>query len=776
MRRAIVLALASIASVASAAAAAPEASGGRAPLFDLGSGGRPELAGRPGNVAFRTAAGWFRATRVIEGAGTSEVLLATNDPAGRRMRLAYVPYDNRRLLYFVRVRVAGDRTGVSGIRIGFGAQPEERYLGFGERSNAVDQTGNEVENYVAEGPFEDDERALIPSFVPPWAFRPRPDATYFPIPWLLSSRGHGVLVDNPQRSVFRLRRRAWSVEVDTSRRLELRIFAGPRPADALRRFTRFTGRQPRPPSPAVLGPWYQPRDDERQILARLQDEDVPLSLAQTYTHYLPCAEQTGRRDEERARVRHLHRRGLAVTTYFNPMICTSHPDYARGLADGEITPETYRYSTLESFEVGQFRFLPGQTLFRRLLGEARADGHDGWMEDFGEYTPPALKVPDGTTLHNVYPTRYHCAARDAARRAIRYVRSGWTGTARCAPVVWGGDPTVDWGFDGLHSVVTNGLSMGLSGVSTWGSDIGGFFALFENRLTPELLVRWIQAGAVSGVMRTQANGIRVPDSPRPQIWDPEVQPLWRRYAKLRTQLYPYLAAADASYRRSGLPIMRHLVLAYPRDRRALAAEDEFLFGPDLLAAPVLEPGATRRSLYLPRGLWVDLWRAAAYTERDGGLELGRARMLRGPRRVTLPAPLAELPLLARAGTLLALLDPGVDTLAPYGDRAPVTSLGESEGRRVLLAFPRGRSSARLEDGGRLHSREARRAWTLTVDSRRTRRWSVQASLATLERPFRPCRVSAVGGRLAGWSYDRRTRVLRATLTTRRGRLLVRGCP
>ena len=83
------------------------------------------------------------------------------------------------------------------------------------------------------------------------------------------------------------------------------------------------------------------------------------------------------------------------------------------------------------------------------------------------------------------------------RGLARFVRSGWTGSARCSPIVWGGDPTVGYGFDGLRSVVTNGLTMGLSGVSTWGSDIGGFFALFGNRLDPELLVRWIEVGAVS---------------------------------------------------------------------------------------------------------------------------------------------------------------------------------------------------------------------------------------------------------------------------------------
>jgi alpha-glucosidase (family GH31 glycosyl hydrolase) len=324
-------------------------------------------------------------------------------------------------------------------------------------------------------------------------------------------------------------------------------------------------------------------------------------------------------------------------------------------------------------------------------------------------------------------------------------------------------------------VVTNGLTMGLSGVSTWGSDIGGFFALFENRLTTELLVRWIEVGAVSGVMRTQANGIRIPDSPRPQVWDPEIVDHWRRWAKLRTQLYPYLAAADRSYRRTGLPIMRHLALAYPRDRRAVSSDDQFLFGPDLLAAPVLSEGATQRRVYLPRGRWFDLWRSARYRTEDGGLSMGRARVLRGARTVTVPAPLEELPLLARAGALLPLLPPDVDTLAAYGDRAPAVSLSERAGERVLLAFPRGRSSARLEDGGELRSRELKGRWELSIASKRSRRWTIEASLGTLRRPLRACRVSARGGRVGDWRFDRDEQVLRATFTARRGTLVVRGC-
>ncbi len=219
--------------------------------------------------------------------------------------------------------------------------------------------------------------------------------------------------------------------------------------------------------------------------------------------------------------------------------------------------------------------------------------------------------------------------------------------------------------------------MGLSGVSTWGSDIGGFFALLENRLTPELLKRWIEFGAVSGVMRTQANGIRVPDSPRPQVWDPEIQPVWRRWAKLRTQLYPYLAAADEQYRRSGLPIMRHLALAYPDDRRAGAVEDAFLFGPDLLAAPVRRAGGDAAASCTSHGAAGSTSGGPPATARPTGGSRSVARAscaAAGPSRV--PAPLDELPLLARAGTLLPLLTPDVDTLSEYGDRASAVSLRE----------------------------------------------------------------------------------------------------
>jgi alpha-glucosidase (family GH31 glycosyl hydrolase) len=385
-------------------------------------------------------------------------------------------------------------------------------------------------------------------------------------------------------------------------------------------------------------------------------------------------------------------------------------------------------------------------------------------------------------MHNRYPRLYHQAAREftaATRKPLaRFNRSGWTGTARYSQIVWNGDPTTDWGFDGLTSAVRNGLTMGLSGVSTWGSDIGGFFTLSAPQLTPELLARWIEFGAVSGVMRTQANGFALGDrGRRPQITDPAVLPVWRRYAKLRTQLYPYIAAAARTYSRSGLPIMRHLALTFPSDAAAAAREDEFMFGPDLLAAPVLSPGARTRDVYLPRGRWVDVWRALRYAGRDGSFSLRarRVKLLGGGRSARLAAPLAELPLLARAGTVLPLLPADVDTLTTYGRGGGVVHMRDRRGRMTLLAFPRGRSRAEIGAGESVSSAELRGGWRLVVRGKRTRRYALQASLATLGRPFRPCAITLNGRPLArlAWSYGRQSRVLRVSFRARAATLVAR---
>jgi alpha-glucosidase len=754
--------------------------------------GRPVLSenrglgnGPTGTLGFSTPGGWFHATRVSSGGmqGSAYVAqLETTDPT-RGIQVRIEP--DREGVIALRASITGSLAGVTAMGIGFDSRTSERFLGFGERSNAVDQRGREVENYVADGPYAPADRPLIGPFIPPQGWRPRDDSTYFPVPWLLSTAGYGVLLGNHETSYFRLGSAdpsAWSIEAQSTS-LHLRFIGGPSPADALRRLTEVTGRQPPPAAPWVFGPWHQPTGSDQLGQARtMRAGDVPGSAVNTYLHYLPCGDQQGVESEQPPRTAGFHDLGYAITTYFNPMICTSYlPTYTQAAAAGVLNtnqldlPYVYTLNTGNLISpVSQFDFsAPGtQSFWNNLLGEAVGHGYDGWMEDFGEYTPLDAKSADGrpgTQMHNLYPTLYHCATFDYTRGAPRplapFVRSGWTGTQRCAQIVWGGDPTTDWGYDGLDSAIKQALSLGTSGVSRWGSDIGGYFGALGGKLTPELLTRWIQFGAVSGVMRTEANGFNLGPNTRPQIFDAGILPVWRRYAKLRTQLYPYLVAADANYLRTGMPTMRSLALLFPGDGMASGQEDEFMFGPDLLAAPIHGPGQTQRTVYLPSGHWIDFWRALSYRSEDGSLRLGRARTLTGSRDVTVPAPLEELPMMVRAGAILPLLPPTTQTLAGYGASSTVGL--DDVGRRLhLVAFPRGKSKSPFGENGGLRSKERKRSWKLTIRRAKRYRISLEASLTTLRRKLRPCQVRLNGRKLRRKAWSARQGVLRVRFRTR----------
>ena len=761
-----------------------------------------------GTLGFRTAAGWWHATRALSSTGDASGLtaeLATTDPLGRRMSVRIEPSGEGAI--GVTAAVTGPETGaVEATGIGFDAADGERYLGFGERSNAVNQRGNEVESFVAEGPYQPEERAFLTAFVPPWGYHPRDDATYFPMPWLLSTRGYGVLIDNNEASVHRLDTDdagAWSMETQAGA-ISFRVIAGPTAAQVVRRLTERTGRQPKPRAPWFFGPWFHtgqenqpPREREEQAVRILREADAPASAVETHLRYLPCGEAVPLRAAERDRTAFFHRSGLAALTYVNSEICQEYEPVwsdaaARGVLQRDSSGKPYVFNayvgsrTPPQTPVSQVDFTaPGaQEFWNGLMQQLVEDGHDGWMEDFGEYTPPDSQHANGMTgpqMHNHYPVPYHRAgwefARNVPRPISRHVRSGWTGVHPYAQIVWGGDPTTDWGFDGLASAVTNALTMGLSGISTWGSDIGGYFSLGTRQLTPELMIRWIQFGSVSGVMRTKFAGTAIPPKPeRPQPWSPEILAHWRRYAKLRTQLYPYIAAHDAEYRRNGMPLMRHLALTFPGDPRAVASDDEFTFGPDLLVAPVIHPGATQRILYVPSARWLDFWRTLAYHEPSGGLRLGRpARVRPGDR--TLDAPLEQLPLLLRAGAVLPLLPADVDTLADYGAGSGVVRLRDRRRAVQLIALPRGRTRSAMFERESVSSIEGRGSWQLKIagDTRRTYR--LQASLLTLHHPFRACAVLLDGRplRRSAWSYSDRTGVLKAALTARRGSLVARRC-
>jgi sulfoquinovosidase len=693
-------------------------------------------------------AAWHRITRVRsadrEGSRLTAVL-ETDHPDGLEARAEIVVHEDERVAVTIAV------AGAAVVSQSFVAEPGERFLGFGERSHAVSLDHGVVENYVGEGPYQQHEYPLLADTVPPWAMRNRPDATYFPVPWVVSTRGFGVSIDQDDLSYVRLRADSgdtWSIEAEAGL-LAFTVYGGPGPLDALRRYTALTGRQPAPER-WFFGPWYQSGHDNHVPLAREQWQadalaGTAVSAVETHCRYLPLGEDRGYEESERARTAFFHSRGQAVLSYINPLVGTDYPEafepaagagalqrdrrgrpyLYQGYAGGRMPP----YTDETQYDFGSQAARPcwGQVAERIV-----AAGYDGWMEDFGEYTPLDAVASDGSTgtaPHNRYPDEYHAAAAAItadleerySRRLARFVRSGWTRTAAVVPIVWGGDPTTSWGFDGLASAVTCGLSMGASGVAMWGSDIGGFMST-RDRLTPDLLRRWIQFSAFCPVMRTKAGGIGVRPHERPQIWDPDVLPSWRRWAHWHTRLNDYLMAAHDTYAATGRPIMCALELAYPG---LGPVTDQYLLGEHLLVAPVLEPGSTARRVVIPPGRWTSLF--------------DHQQSFSGPGEITVPVGTDDIPVFVRSGAVLALLAEDAGSLSPYA--------AGPDDRRSVLAYPAFDDEARTSAlGVRLSCRSQTdaEAWTLELSAPRDFRWDVTAPL-----PCDPAEVDVDGP----WSFD-----------------------
>src|SRR6266850_916440 len=316
-------------------------------------------------------------------------------------------------------------------------------------------------------------------------------------------------------------------------------------------------------------------------------------------------------------------------------------------------------------------------------------GVGGWWLDGGEGPPAAatLAAGDGTRLHNVYDRLRHQAFAEgeaAARpdqRVFLLCRSGAAGMQRFGASTWTGDVNND--FPTLDAQVPLGLNTGLSGVPYWGTDVGGFFHAVPE--TGELYARWFQLSAFCPVFRSHGWVWR---EHVPWAHGAAVEAICRRYAELRYRLLPYTYTLAWQARTLGLPLMRPLVLNYPDDPRVWQLGSEFLWGDDLLVAPVTREGATAWPVYLPAGGWYDFWTGARHE---------------GPGGVSVEAPLDRLPLLVRAGAIV-----------PMGP--VIQHTGEPQAEITLLVYPSRPSgtsrSEMYEDDGRSNAyRNGRHALT-----------------------------------------------------------------
>ena len=278
-----------------------------------------------------------------------------------------------------------------------------------------------------------------------------------------------------------------------------------------------------------------------------------------------------------------------------------------------------------------------------------ATGVDGWWPDEGD----GLDLPSRLARNRMYWDAYQLDRPNERPFALH--RNGAAGMARYASFLWTGDVSSLWVT--LKNQVPIGINSGLSGVPYWGTDIGGFVPTAE--FTGELYARWFQFGAFCPLFRSHGRvwTLRLPwgwnqgapagdvaaetpfTIPDAEYHNAAVEPICRKYLELRYRLMPYLYSAVRECTQSGIPVMRALWLHYPDDPAGVARGDEYLWGRDILVAPVVEKGATERTLYLPKGAWYDFW---TNERHEGG------------REITRKVDLETMPLYVRAGALVPM--------------------------------------------------------------------------------------------------------------------------
>ncbi len=301
----------------------------------------------------------------------------------------------------------------------------------------------------------------------------------------------------------------------------------------------------------------------------------------------------------------------------------------------------------DTCDAGQ-RAEPQASCYWNMHRPVLATGVDGWWPDEGD----ALDLPSRLVRNRMYWDAYQLDRPNERPFALH--RNSAAGMARYASFLWTGDVSSLWAT--LKNQVPIGINSGLSGIPYWGTDIGGFVPTPE--FTGELYARWFQFGAFCPLFRSHGRvwTLRLPwgwnqgaptfdatetpfTIPDAEYHNAAIEPICRKYLELRYRLMPYLYSAVRECTQSGLPLMRALWLHYPNDPAAVARGDQYLWGRDILVAPVVEKGAVDRKLYLPHGAWFDFWTGERH---DGGIEITRT------------VDLATLPLYVRAGAIVPM--------------------------------------------------------------------------------------------------------------------------
>jgi len=633
-------------------------------------------------------------------------------------------------------------------RLSLGVRSGERFFGFGETPGGLDKRATRLRlrtcdpELATRGPLY----VAIPFFL---GLAPGPSG----------AAARGVLLEAFGPSNFDVAAtRADRVVMEThAGGIDVTIFPGPEPRDVVRRFTARVGRTPLPPLWALghhQSRWsYANERAVRRLAQEIRRRRIPTDAIHLDIDHMDGFRvftwHPQRFPHPKQLTRDLSEQGFALVAIVDPGVKVDsgfevfqdgeQRDVFCRQEDGtlftlKVWPGDAALPDFNRDEVRDWWGVQHRPLLAAGIAGIWNDMNEpaGWARAIflGKLVLPTrpqdlskvrqsdpndheVSLPH-ETVRNIYghqecrATRAALEASNPERRPFVVTRSGYAGIQRFA-AVWTGDNQSRWSH--LRQSIPMLLNLSLSGVAFCGADIGGF-ALPCSR---ELYARWIQLGALYPFARTHAMWGK--GRQEPWSFGPRVEAIARAALELRMRLLPYLYGLFRESEETGAPVWRPLFYEFPDDPVAPTVEDQVMLGPSLLVAPVVEKGARERDVQLPPGVWMSWNDDARYT---------------GPRRIRVPAPLEQLPLFVRGGSVIPTRSPVLHVGMPPAEPCVLEVFPGADGRHVLVeddggstAYRHGavaRTPLNLRDraGGRLRLEIGRREGAYALPERAAR--------------------------------------------------------
>lgn len=495
------------------------------------------------------------------------------------------------------------------------------------------------------------------------------------VPFVVSSRGYGFLWNNPAIGTATFGTNVTEWVAKSTKKLDYYITCGDTPAEIEANYSLMTGRTPMMPEYG-MGYWqcklrYRSQEELMAVAREHKRRGLPMdAIVVDFFHWsLQGDFRFEPRDwpDPEGMVRELKEMGIETVVSVWPTIDQRSRNFGIMAEQGYLVTSD-RGNAIHMDWMGNTTFFdatnPGAQRF--VWEQCKKNYYDKgikifWLDEaepeYGPYDFDNIRYWAGPALQvtNTYPVGYAKGFYDGLKtqgeeQVMSLVRCAWAGSQKYGVLTWSGD--IHSSFRAMREQLQAGLSMGMAGIPWWCSDLGGFLGgQIDDPAFRELLVRWFAWGAFCPVFRM--HGERSPWYEREQefidhvrqlssgqsneVWSfgEDVEKILVSYLHLRERLRPYIRTLMQQAHETGMPVMRPLMMDFPKDQAAWHVEDSYMFGPDLLVSPIMEAGMTERQVYLPAGaVWTDAFTGKTY---EGG------------QTVIVPAPLHIIPVMIRDG-------------------------------------------------------------------------------------------------------------------------------